>query len=61
MPEKINQAIAQCPICGKTFERGYYHPANQKLYCHMRNGGKAHRRRAREMNWNMHNWASIYT
>ena len=57
--KKITKSSATCPICGKAFERGYYHPADEKLYCHMQNG-KAHRQRAREMNWDRSYWTPIY-
>jgi hypothetical protein len=47
---------AVCPICGKKFKCGYYHPANQKVYDHMMSKGKGHKRRARAMDWDMHGW-----
>lgn len=51
----IGRGEATCPICGKRFTRGYHHPADQKLYCHMQNG-KAHKCLARQMNWNDNGW-----
>ena len=27
---------AECPVCGKEFRVGYHHPADQKLWHHMR-------------------------
>jgi len=48
---------SNCPICGKQFHSGGYHPADQKLYHHMREKDECHRQRARRMNWKISSWS----
>lgn len=50
---KNDKEVAQCPFCGKTFYRGGFHPADQKLYHHMLN---SHRSRAHERHWDTTYW-----
>ena len=55
---KIWTHTSTCPICGKVFRSGYYHPADQKLYSHMHHG-KSHKRCARKMNWKSERWPYV--
>lgn len=46
----ISHDSATCPICERTFYKGWYHPADQKLYHHM-GRGKGHRSLRNGMEW----------
>ena len=48
-----------CPICDKRFFVGFHHPADQKLYHHMRKG-KAHRSVRANMTWPVNNGDPYY-
>ena len=42
----------ECPICHKIFEVGWDHPADQKLFHHLKKG-RAHRSQRANMLWPM--------
>ena len=46
---------ATCPVCGKTFYQGGFHPASQKLWQHMGHG-KMHRKARHKLSWDMVDW-----
>ena len=48
-----------CPICAKPFFVGWNHPADQKLYHHMRKG-KAHNALRAHMTWPVNNGDKYY-
>jgi len=41
----------------RQFHSGGYHPADQKLYDHMREKDECHRQRAGRMNWKISSWS----
>jgi hypothetical protein len=51
----ISYKNAECPICERKFRGGWYHPADQKLHSHMRNG-KAHRTFSQDIPWDTRHW-----
>jgi len=53
--EDISNRKAECPTCNRIFHCGWFHPADQKLYDHMRNG-KAHRSHSDQIPWDTRNW-----
>ncbi|ACO69299.1 predicted protein [Micromonas commoda] len=46
---------ATCPVCGKTFSQGGFHPASQKLWQHMGHG-EMHRKARQKLSWDMSDW-----
>jgi hypothetical protein len=51
----VSNDSAECPMCERKFRGGWYHPADQKLYDHMRHG-KAHRSYSNNMPWDTRKW-----
>ena len=47
--------LATCPLCSKTFFKGLYHPASQKLWQHM-GRGKMHRKKRQILSWDTKGW-----
>ena len=39
-PKYTGWDVATCPVCDREFNIGWHHPADQKLYHHMRNPGR---------------------
>ena len=50
---------ATCPVCGKTFSQGGFHPASQKLWQHMGHG-KMHRKARQKLSWDMSDWQLVW-
>jgi hypothetical protein len=52
-----------CPVCNKKFSCGWFHPADQKLYCHMNGmvskggrGKSAYRALLNTIDWETDRW-----
>ena len=51
----LSSEEATCPVCGKTFSQGGFHPATQKLWQHMGHG-KMHRKARHKLSWDISDW-----
>ena len=56
--ESFSSEEATCPVCGKTFSQGGFHPASQKLWQHMGHG-KMHRKARQKLSWDMSDWQPV--
>ena len=54
--EAFSSEEATCPLCGKTFFQGGFHPATQKLWQHMGMMGKGHRKVRNKLSWDISDW-----
>jgi len=50
---------ATCPVCGKTFSQGGFHPASQKLWQHMGHE-KKHRKARQKLSWDKSDWQLVW-